>query len=111
MSDAAYVDQAAEWAKRLTHKESRGPGDMENAWQRLEARYGVPWRTFWALRYRKPSSVTAYIYNQLRSAYEAEREAQLRRIKHELEIETKTRLGKALVGAAVFLAGEDMGEG
>lgn len=109
MSDAVYVDQAAEWAKRLTHKEARGPGDMENAWQRLESRYGVPWRVFWALRYRKPSSVSAYIFNQLRAAYEAERDSQLRRIQHEKEIEAKTRIGKALVGAAVYLAGEKMG--
>jgi hypothetical protein len=109
MSDAAYVDQAANWAKRLTLGEARGPGDMENAWQRLEARYGVPWRVFWALRYRKPSSVTAYIYQQLRNAYEAEREAQLRRIEHEKKIEAKTGLGKALVGAALYLAGEEVG--
>jgi hypothetical protein len=54
MSDAAYVDEAADWARRLTQAEARGPGDIENAWRRLETRYGVSFHTWWALRYRKP---------------------------------------------------------
>jgi hypothetical protein len=54
MSDAALLGEATGWAKRLTRAEARGPGDIENAWRRLEARYGIPWRSFWALRYRPP---------------------------------------------------------
>lgn len=86
MSDAVYVDQAAQWAKALTQTEARGPGDMENAWRRLEARYGVPWRTFWALRYRKPRDLTVSIFTQLAGAYRAECERQIRRLQNEVSI-------------------------
>lgn len=86
MTEAAYVDQAAQWAKALTHTEARGPGDMENAWRRLEARYGVPWRAFWALRYRKPGEITAFLFDQLKAAHRAECERQMRRLRHEVEI-------------------------
>jgi hypothetical protein len=93
MSDAAYVDQAADWAQRLTHTEARGPGDMENAWRRLEARYGVPWRVFWSLRYRRPPEIATSIYMRLLAAYQAECERQLGRLEHEIKITS------AIVGA------------
>lgn len=107
MTDAAYVDQAADWARRLTAKEARGPGDMESAWRRLEARYGVPWRAFWALRYRKPREITASVYHRLLAAYQSECERQLRLLKHELEI-TKTIAGAShpAVASAQTLFGE-----
>jgi hypothetical protein len=108
MSESAYVDQAATWAKRLTQTEARGPGDMENAWRRLEARYGVSWRTFWALRYRKPREITAFLFDQLKAAHAAECERQERLFKHEREI-TAAISGpdSVLVRAASALAGED----
>ena len=104
MSEAVFVDEAAEWAKALTRNEARGPGDLENAMHRLEVRYGVPWRTFWALRYRKPEWITALTYQRLRSAYQAECERQMRRYEHELEI-TKAKAGasETLVSAAVVV--------
>ncbi len=92
MSDAAFVDEAAGWARKLTQHEARGPGDMENAWHRLEARYGVPWRAFWALRYRRPTEIATSIYMRLQAAYQAEVERQLKRLQHELEI-TKAKAG------------------
>jgi len=109
MSDTAYVDEAAEWAKGLTRCEARGPGDMVNAWRRLEVRYGVPWRVFWSLRYRRPREIATSIYFQIHAAYEAERERQIRRLQHEIKI-TKAKAGashravvaaEAAVGAAV----------
>lgn len=94
MSDVtATVDEASRWAAELTRMESRGPGDIPNAWQRLERRYGVPARTFWALRYRRPKDLWASIYLRLRSAYEAECLRQVERLKHEIEIT------KAVTGA------------
>lgn len=81
-----YVDQATEWAKELTRSEARGPGDMENAWRRLEARYGVPWRVFWQLRYRKPSDMLVTVYARLQLAYAAECERQMRRLEHETRV-------------------------
>jgi hypothetical protein len=86
MTDAAYVDQAAGWARALTLREARGPGDTENAWHRLEARYGIAWRILWALRYRRPQSLTAYTFNLIHSAYVAECERQARKLQHEIEI-------------------------
>lgn len=89
MSDAAYVDEAAAWARSLTQSEARGPGDLEPAWRRLEARYGVSWRDFWSLRYRKPAKVAASLYARLQAAHRAECERQMRKLQHELEITKK----------------------
>ena len=94
MTDAAFVDQASEWARDLTNREARGPGDIANAWRRLEMRYGVTWRTFWALRYRKPAALTAYTFNLLRAAYLAECERQTRKLQHDIAIT------KAITGAS-----------
>lgn len=91
MSDIS-VDQATQWARELTQRECRGPGDLPNAWRRLEARYGVPAQTFWSLRYRRPKDLLASIYLQLRAAYQAECERQMRRLEHELAI-TKALAG------------------
>lgn len=87
-----YVDEVADWARRLTHTESRGPGDTENAWHRLEARYGVPWRTFWALRYRRPKDIAVSVYFQMLAAYEDQCARQARRLQHEITI-TKAKAG------------------
>lgn len=101
------VEQSALWARELTRREARGPGDIESAWHRLQARYGVPFRTFWALRYRRPKSITADIYLRLCAAYQAECDRQMRKLRHELEI-TKTVAGAdhAAVRAAETLVGE-----
>ena len=80
------VPQAAEWSKALVQREARGSGDTENAMRRLEQRYGIPWRTFWSLRYRKPRSICADIWLSLRAAYLAECERQARKLEHEIEI-------------------------
>lgn len=85
------VADARTWANELIRRESRGPGDTENAMRRLEARYGIPWRTFWALRYRAPADVFVGVYLQLKSAYETECLRQERLLKHEREI-TKAKM-------------------
>jgi hypothetical protein len=111
VTDVTAVDQAASWAKRLTLSEARGPGDMENAWRRLEARYGVPWRSFWSLRYRRPNEIAASIYLRLQAAYVAECERQMRRHQHELEI-TRAKAGAdcAAVVAAEALVSKGDGD-
>ena len=90
--DEDHVSAARSWANDLVRRESRGPGDIENAMRRLEARYGIPWRTFWALRYRPPTDVLHGIYERLRTAYLAECDRQARLLRHEIEI-TKLRAG------------------
>ena len=92
---------ARSWANELIRRESRGPGDMENAMRRLESRYGVPWRTLWSLRYRPPTDVLVGVYLQLHAAYAAECERQEGVLRHEREI-TKAKLQafESLAGAA-----------
>jgi hypothetical protein len=101
------VLQARNWANELVRREARGPGDTENAMHRLEARYGIPWRTFWQLRYRKPKDVFVSVYQRLGAAYQAECERQKRLLEHELYI-TKQIAGpySAAVVAAEAVAGE-----
>lgn len=86
------VATAREWASELVRRESRGSGDTENAMRRLEAKYGIPWRTFWTLRYRPPADVLAGIYERIRQAYLFECERQMRKLEHEIEI-TKLKAG------------------
>ena len=89
VTESTYVDRAAKWGKRLSQTEARGPGDLENAWRRLEARYGIPWRVFWSLRYRRPSSIATGLYQRIWSAYQAECARQMRKLEHELEATRK----------------------
>ena len=111
MTDAVYIDQAADWARWLTQREARGPGDMPRAWERLERRYGVPARMFWALRYRPPKILSVSIYARLKHAIDQERERQFQLLRHDIEI-TKAAAGAdcAAVRSAVALLGEDDGE-
>ena len=88
------VSDAQGWANELVRRESRGSGDSENAMRRLEARYGIPWRTFWTLRYRPPRDVMHSIYVRLGRAYQAECERQERLLRHEIEI-TKIKCGSS----------------
>lgn len=103
-----FVASARDWANALVRRESRGSGDTENAMRRLEARYGIPWRTFWSLRYRPPSDVLTSVFFRLKAAYEAECERQMRLIKHELEI-TRAKAGPnaASVRSVEALVGTD----
>lgn len=111
MTDAAYIEDARTWANELVRKEARGPGDQERAMRRLEARYGIPWRTFWTLKYRPPTDVFVSIYNRLHAAYEAECERQMRLLKHDIEI-TKAKAGpssRAVASAEAFIRSVEEG--
>lgn len=108
MSDSAYAKDACSWANALIRRETRGPGDQENAMRRLEARYGISWRTFWSLKYRPPSDVLTGIYFRLRDAYQSECERQMRLLEHELAI-TKAKAGalNPAVAATETVVGKD----
>ncbi len=99
MSDAVYVDEAAHLARNLVSRESRGPGDTENAMRRLEARYGLSYQGLWALRYRKPKALLVDVDRRLHAANEHETQRQMRRLQHELEI-TKLTSGTAHASVA-----------
>jgi hypothetical protein len=79
------VSEASMWASRMVSMNLRG-SDTENAMRRLEARYGIPWRTFWNLRYRPPADILVGVWRQLHAAYEAECERQERLLAHERHI-------------------------
>lgn len=101
------VADARFWANELVRRESRGPGDSENAMRRLESKYGIPWRTFWQLKYRAPTDVMVGLYLQLAAAYQAECERQQRLLDHEREItQAKVMAFAKLSGARPDVAGE-----
>lgn len=100
------IADAKGWANELVRRESRGPGDVENAMRRLEARYGIPWRTFWQLRYRAPKDVFCGVYLQLKAAYEAECARQERLLRHERSITE----AKVFAVSAVDGPGADLDE-
>lgn len=93
----------------MVQRESRGNGDTENAMRRLERRHGIPWRTFWALRYRPPTDLFVSVYEKLWAAYQAECERQERLIRHEITI-TKIKTGPfhPAIRAAQALVGEEI---
>lgn len=80
------VAAASEMASRLVQKESRGPGDLDNAMRRIEARYGVPYSVLWSLRYRKPKDILLGVFTKLRCAYWSECERQAAILEHELTL-------------------------
>lgn len=110
MNADALVADAREWANKLTVRESRGPGDTENAMRRLSARYGLDYGALWALRYRPPKRIFADVYFALAAAYQAECERQQRLLAHDIA-KTKAIAGarnSAVVAAeAVVGAGDD----
>lgn len=108
MTDA-FVGNARDWANELVRRESKGPGDYENAMRRLEARYGIPWQTFWRLRHRPPKDIFISIYVRLQAAYMAECERQMRLLKHEIEI-TKLIAGPSAPAVAAAEAVVDKAE-
>lgn len=81
------VAEAREFARELTAIEIKGPGDLEPAWRRLEARYGIPYSAFWSLRYVKDlKDVWASIHTMLRLAVEAERRTKFNNQHHQQTI-------------------------
>lgn len=92
MSAAAIIDEARTIANDLILRESRGPGDMPRAMERLERQYGIPASTFFTLRYRNPKRIWADVYLQLRAAHDDFRARQLRQLQHDIDI-TRAKAG------------------
>lgn len=109
MSEAAFVQQAAEWSRELTRMKARGPGDSENALRGIEQEYGINYWTLWQLRYRLSAvkKISAGAYASIKEAYETERQRQFAKLKHELAItEAVTGPDNIVVGAVRPLVGE-----
>ena len=82
------VEIAADYASRMVERESRGPGDTEQAMRRIEAKTGVGYWTLWALRYRRRDlkTIAADQFQRIRTAYLATCERQLSALQHEMAI-------------------------
>lgn len=107
MSDAAFVQDAKMHASLLVRIESRGPGDTDNAMRRLEQKYGIPYWTLWALRYRLPKIIAPEAFCRIKAAYQAECRRQARHFAHEQMItEAKNAVSAALTWTASALVGE-----
>ena len=109
MSDV-YLHRASAWADHLVARESRGPGDTDEARRRVASRHRIPYSTFFALKWRKPKCPQRIrgIYEQMREAYIHECLRQVKCLEQEIAI-TKALSGpddpavveaEALVSAA-----------
>ena len=99
MSNA--VNDAEVWSRWLIQHEMKGPGDLENAMNRIASRYGISFSTLWQLRYRRPKDLSASTYERIAKAYHAEKSRQLRLLQAELAtFEARTILGARLRDAA-----------
>lgn len=92
---AQLLAEARGWADELTQMEIKGPFDLEDAWRRLEARHGIPFATFWSLRYRKElKDIWASLHRMLQMAVEHERSRKVAQLSHHQFVkETITRTG------------------
>lgn len=108
MSASAFVDQSRAMARDIVNADVRGPGDLENAMRRVEARFGIPFSALWALRYRPPKDIGVSIYARLQAAHESVREAQMRKFTDEYErAKAASGADAPLVRAAAALVGKD----
>lgn len=106
----AYLERAADWAEWMVARETRGTGDTDNARHRVARRCGVPYSTFFALKWRRPKCPQRIrgIYEQMREAYLNECKRQVAALEHEIEVTaalagpdcTAVVEAKALVDAA-----------
>ncbi|MDP4005100.1 hypothetical protein [Methylobacterium sp. NEAU K] len=98
----------------LLRFETRGPGDTANAMRRIATRAAVPFGKLWALRYRPPKEIASHILARIEAAHAAERERQLRRLAHEVQL-TSAVAGTAhpavVAGEAVLRAAGRTPEG
>ena len=110
-SELSGLTEAQHWANAMVMREMRTPGDLINSMHRLEARYGIPWRTFFNLRYRAPADVLVGVYRQLKLAYEAEIERQERLLAHEKHLtEAKLLAASAVRGPLPDVDQQEGGE-
>jgi len=81
------VESATEYVRTMVQRESRGPGDIENAMQRLEVRYGLPFWTLWHLRKGRAKTCDTSLFARIRGAYLDMCQQQVGSLLHEIQIE------------------------
>jgi hypothetical protein len=81
------VDAATDYVRTMVQRESHGPGDLDNAMRRLEAKYGLPFWTLWHLRKGKAKTVEASLLARIRGAYLDMCQRQASNLLHEIKME------------------------
>lgn len=105
------VEAATEYVRTMVQRESRGPGDIDNAMSRLETKYGLPFWTLWHLRKGKAKTVEASLLARIRGAYLDMCQRQAANLLHEIEMEaaagddTDLDLAEALRALATKIEG------
>lgn len=108
MNAATFVEHAGELASKMIARETRGPGDVENAMRRLEARYAIPYQALWQARYRRPKQIAAHVYAAIVAAYETECDRQAKLLEHERAItKAKGWPSEAFARASVELVSKE----
>ena len=81
------VEAATDYVRTMVQRESHGPGDIDNAMSRLEAKYGLPFWTLWHLRRGKAKTVEASLLARIRAAYLDMCQRQASNLLHEIKME------------------------
>ncbi|WP_104662830.1 hypothetical protein [Ensifer adhaerens] len=79
--------QAQGYVKRMLELEGTTWGNLTNALEGIERRYGIPYWTLNNLRTGRAKTVEAGLFKRLQRAYYDHCERQISRLQHELEIE------------------------
>jgi hypothetical protein len=83
---ADLVNEAAQWAAKLTDDAERKTGKTDTALETVARQTGVNQSTLWRLRYRKPKDLAVSVYMKLKTAFEAAEQRQTERLNHEATI-------------------------
>lgn len=84
------VEAASNYVRTMVQRESRGPGDIDNAMQRLETRYGLPFWSLWHLRKGKAKTCDVSLFVRIRNAYYDMCQRQADSLLHEIILEAAT---------------------
>ena len=81
------VEAATDYVRTMVQRESNGPGDIDNAMNRIEARYGISFWSLWHLRKGRAKTVEASLLARIRAAYPDMCAKQATGLLHEIEME------------------------
>lgn len=84
------IEAAHHYADWLVNEEVRGPSDLDDAFTRLEQRYGISRHQLQHLRKGKAKTCDLGLFARLRGAYLDLCERQVRRLQHQIAIEKAT---------------------
>ena len=82
------VEAATDYVRTMVQRESHGPGDIDNAMNRLEARYGLPFWSLWHLRKGRAKTCDTSLYARIQGAYLDMCKRQVGNLLHEIAMET-----------------------